>query len=197
MPDDPNEHFFACHLLWWSLRVSFDTELVKTGALADRLEDYNLRLEDIGAWLMDELVRAGRAYRVDGQPRAIPNIEAAEIEQRLRRSLKALDDLAASVAPDEAPGSCAYVAQCSWVVATLRAFVELERALASAPFAAIEDEFIDVMSWLEAQRDAVAASEISAGTRTALHDHTAPVIDAAAHAWRDEVRAISARYPRS
>lgn len=203
MPDATNEHFFACNLLWWSLRVSLGRpELLQAGELAERIEDYERRLEELGAWLMDELVRAGPAYLVDGQNKGISSIDPAAIEQRLVRSLKALEELAASAAStDEARAYCVYVAECSWVVAILRAFVDFERSLSSddvsARYRRIEDEIRDVIAWIEAQRDEIAAEQIQANTLGALREKTAPVIDAAVRAWRDEVRAYSERYPRS
>ncbi|HEX8114279.1 MAG TPA: hypothetical protein VF516_41400 [Kofleriaceae bacterium] len=203
MPDDTNEHFFACNLLWWSLRVSFGrSELLQVDELAERIEEYDDRLEELGAWLMAEFVRAGPTYLVDGQKKGISSIDPAEIEQRLTRSLKALEELAVSVAPTaESRAYCAYVAECSWVVAILRAFADLERNLssddASARYREIQDECTDLIGWIEVQRDAVAAERIPADSRGALHGKIEPVIDAAVRVWRDEVRAYSSRYPRS
>jgi hypothetical protein len=202
MPDATNEHFFACNLLWWSLRVSFArSELMQAGDLVERIEEYEDRLHELGAWLMDELVRAGPAYLVDGQNKGISSVDPEGIEQRLSRALKDLEELAASAAPtDESRARCAYVAGCGWVVAILRAFADLERKLSSADassrYARIEDEVTDLIGWIEAQRDEIA-EQIQADTLTALREKTASVIDAAARAWRDEVRMYSATYPRS
>jgi len=200
MPDDTKEHFFACNLLWWSLRVSFRrSELLQANTLAERIEEYDARLDELGAWLMDELVQVGRAYLVGGQE-GVALLNPPEIEQRVTDSLKALEALAAA-ASDESRAYCVYVAECSWVVAVLRAFVDFERSLSSddvsARYRTIEDEITDVIAWIEAQRDEIAAERIQADTLGALREKTAPVIDAAARAWRDEVRADSARYPRS
>ena len=99
MSDDTNEHFFACYLLWWSLRVSFGRpELLQAGDLTERLEDFDIRLEELVLWLMDEIVRSGPAYMVDGQKKGIASIDPKEIEQRFILSLKALESLAASFA---------------------------------------------------------------------------------------------------
>jgi len=202
MPDDTLEHYFACNLLWWSLRVSFGrSELLQAGELAERLEEYEACLDELGAWLMDQLVHVGRAYLVGGES-GVSLLDPPEIEQRVTHALKALEELAASAAAtDESRAYCVYVAECSWVVAILRAFVDFERSLSSddvsARYRAIEDEIRDVIAWIEAQRDEIAAERIQADTRRALHDRTAPVIDAAARAWPDEVRADSARYPHS
>lgn len=203
MSDDTNEHLFACNLLWWSLRVSFGgSELLQAAELAERIDEYDGRLEELGAWLMDEFVRAGPAYLVAGQKKGISSIDAGEIEQRLTRSLKALEDLAAAVAPtDESRTYCVYVAECSWVVAILRAFVEFERGLSSdevsARYSTIEDEVTDLIGWIDAQCEEIAAERIPAESRGALREKIEPVIDAAGRAWRDEVRAYSSQYPRS
>jgi hypothetical protein len=202
MPDDTKEHFFACNLLWWSLRVSFGrSELMQADELAERIEDYEGRLDELGAWLMDELVQVGRAYLVGGEE-GVSLLNPPEIEQRVTHSLKALEELAASAAPtDESRAYCVYVAECSWVVAILRAFVDFEWSLSSddvsARYRRIEDEISDVIAWIEARRDEIAAEQIQADKLGALREKTAPVIDAAARAWRDEVRADSSRYPRS
>jgi hypothetical protein len=53
MPDDTKDHFFACNLLWWSLRVSFGRpELLQADGLAARLEAYDGRLDELvrGSW---------------------------------------------------------------------------------------------------------------------------------------------------
>jgi hypothetical protein len=200
MPDDAKEHYFACNLLWWSLRVSFARpELLQTGDLAERIEAYNERLEELGLWLMAELVHRGRALAGDTGDAA--QLNPPDIEQRLTRALKALEDLAASAAPvRESRAYCVYVAECGWVGASLRAFVELERSLssedASTKFRQIEAEILDVIAWIEAQRDEVTAAHLPADTLHALRDNTAPAIAATAHAWRDDVRAYSARDPR-
>lgn len=202
MPDDTKEHYFACNLLWWSLRVSFGRpELLQAGELAERLEEYEACLDELGLWLMDELVRVGRAYLIGGQ-KGVTLLNPPEIEQRVTHALKALEELAASAAAtDESRAYCVYVAESSWVVAILRAFVEFERSLSSddvsARYRAIEDEIRDGIAWIEAQRDEIAAERIPADTLGALRDRTAPVIDAAARAWPDEVRADSARYSHS
>jgi hypothetical protein len=203
MPDAANEHLFACNLLWWSLRVSFGgSELLQAAELAERIDEYDGRLEELGAWLMDEFVRAGPAYLVDGQKKGISSIDPAEIEQRLMRSLKAVEDLAASIAPaDESRTYCVYVAECSWVVAILHAFADFERGLSSdevsARYSTIEDEVTDLIGWVDAQRNEIAAERIPAESRGALRERIEPVIDAAARAWRDEVHAYSSQYPRS
>jgi hypothetical protein len=54
-----------------------------------------------------------------------------------------------------------------------------------------------VIAWIEAQRDGIAAERIQGDTLGALRENTAPVIDVAARAWQDEVRADSSRYPHS
>ena len=202
MADDTKQHYFACNLLWWSLRVSFGrSELLQAEELAERIEEYEGRLDELGVWLMEELVRVGRAYLVGGES-GVSLLDPPEIERRVTHSLKVLEELAASAAPmDESRAYCVYVAECSWLVAILRAFVDFERSLSSddvsARYRAIEDEFRDVIAWIEAQRDEVAAERIQADTLGVLHDRTASVIDAAARAWPDEVRADSARYPYS
>lgn len=202
MPDDTKEHLFACNLLWWSLRVSFGrSELVQADDLAERIEAYEDRLDELGAWLMDELVRVGRAYLVGGE-KGVSLLDPPEIEQRVTHSLQALEALAASAAATDGSGAyCVYVAECSWVVAILRAFADFERSLSSddvsARYRTIEDEVREVIAWIEAQRDEIAAERIQADTLRALREKTAPVIDAAARAWDDEVRADSARYPYS
>lgn len=202
MPDDTKEHYFACNLLWWSLRVSFGrSELLQVDELAERIEEYQGRLDELGVWLMEELVRVGRAYLVGGES-GVSLLDPPEIEQRVTNALKALEELAASAAPtDGSRAYCVYVAECSWVVAILRAFVDFERSLSSddvsTRYRAIEDEIRDVIAWIEAQRDEIAAERIPAEMLRALREKTAPVIDAAAGAWRDEVRADSARYPHS
>lgn len=202
MPDDTQEHYFACNLLWWSLRVSFGrAELLHADDLPERLEAYQDRLDELGAWLMDELVRVGRALLVGGES-GVSSLNSPEIEQRVTHALKVLEELAASVAAtDEVRAHCVYVAECSWVVAILRAFVDFERSLSSDDVAAryrtIEDEISGVIAWIEAQRDEIAATRIQVDTLGALRERTAPVVDAAARAWRDEVRADSSRYPRS
>src|SRR3954471_12002549 len=150
MPDDTKEHFFACNLLWWSLRVSFRrSELLQANTLAERIEEYDARLDELGAWLMDELVQVGRAYLVGGQE-GVALLNPPEIEQRVTDSLKALEALAAA-ASDESRAYCVYVAECSWVVAVLRAFVDFERSLSSddvsARYRTIEDEITDVIAW--------------------------------------------------
>jgi hypothetical protein len=85
------------------------------------------------------------------------------------------------------------------VVAILRAFVDFERSMSSddvsARYRTIEAEIRDVIAWIEAQRDEIAAERIPADTLGAMHEKTGPVIDAAARAWRDEVCADSSRYP--
>jgi hypothetical protein len=201
MPDAANEHFFACNLLWWSLRVSFGSELMQADGLADRIESYRGHLDELGLWLMDELVRVGRTYLIGGQ-KGVALLNPPEIEQRVTHALKALEELAASAAAtDESRAYCVYVAECGWVAAILRAFVDFERSLSSddvsARYRTIEDEIRDVIAWIEAQRDEIAAERIPADTLRALREKTAPVIDAAARAWPDEVRADSARYPHS
>jgi hypothetical protein len=201
MPDDTKEHFFACNLLWWSLRVSFGRpELLQADGLAARLEAYDGCLDELGAWLMAELVHVGRTYLVGGQE-GTSSLNPPDVEQRVTHSLKALEQLAASAAPiGEARAYCVYVAECSWVVAILRAFVDFERSLsrgdASARYGAIEPEIGDAIAWIEGQRDEIAAEQIQADTLRALRERTAPVIDAAARAWRDEVAADSSTYPR-
>jgi hypothetical protein len=201
MPDDTQEHYFACNLLWWSLRVSFGRpELLQAGALEERLEEYDACLEELVAWLMDQLVQVGRPLA--GGQDGVSLLHPPEIEQRVTHSLKALEALAASAAPtDESRAYCVYVAECSWVAAIVHAFVDFERSLSSdevsARYRRIEDEIRDVIAWIEAQRDEIAAERVPADTLGALHEKTAPVIDAAARAWRDEVRADSARYSHS
>lgn len=201
MPDDTQEHYFACNLLWWSLRVSFShSELLQADSLEERLEEYDACLDEPVAWLMDQLVEVGR-HLAGGQD-GVSLLHPPEVEQRVTHSLKSLEALAASAAPmDEARAYCVYVAECSWVAAILRAFVDFERSLSSdevlARYRVIEDEIRDVIAWIEAQRDEIAAERIQADTVRALHDRTAPVIDAAARAWPDEVRADSARYSHS
>jgi hypothetical protein len=200
MPDDAKAHYFACNLLWWSLRVSFGRpELLQAGDLPERIEAYNERLEELGLWLMDELVHRGRALA--GVTGDAAQLNPPDIEQRLTRALKALEDLAASAtAMGESRAYCVYVAECRWVVASLRAFVELERSLASedaaAKFRQIQAEIVDVIAWIEAQCDEITEAQLPADTLQALRDKTAPAIDAAARAWRDDVHAYSARYPR-
>ena len=200
IPDDTLEHYFACNLLWWSLRVSFGRpELLQAGELAERLEEYEACLDELGLWLMDELVRVGRAYLIGGQD-GVTLLNPPEIEQRVTHALTALEELAASAAPtDEARAYCVYVAECSWVAAILRAFVEFERSLSSdevsARYRAIEDEIRDGIAWIEAQRDEIAAERIPAETLGALREKTTPVIDAAARAWGEEVRGDRSRYP--
>ncbi len=202
MIDDAKQHYFSCNLLWWSLRVSFGRpELLQAGELAERVEEYDDRLDELGAWLMDQLVQVGRALRIGGQE-GVALLHPPEIEQRARHSLQALEELAGSAAAtDEARAYCVYVAECSWMVAILRAFVDFERSLSSdevsARYRAIEDEIRDVITWIEAQRDEIATERIEADMLRALHDRTAPVLDAVARAWPDEVRADSARYPYS
>jgi hypothetical protein len=202
MADDTKQHYFACNLLWWSLRVSFGrSELLQADELAERIEEYRVRLDELGVWLMEELVRVGRAYLVGGES-GVALLDPPEIEQRVTHAVKALEELAASAAAtDESRAYCVYVAECSWVVAILRAFVDVERSLSSdevsARYRAIEDEIRDVIAWMEAQRDEIAAERIQADTLRALQDRTTPVIDAAARAWPDEARADSARYPYS
>lgn len=202
MADDTKQHYFACNLLWWSLRVSFGRpELLQAGELAESKQEYHGHLDELGVWLMEELVRVGRAYLVGGES-GVALLDPPEIEQRVTHAVKALEELAASAATtDESRAYCVYVAECSWVVAILRAFVDFERSLSSddvsARYRAIEDEIRDVITWIEAQRDEIAAERIQAGTLRALHDRTAPVLDAVARAWPDEVRADSARYPYS
>jgi hypothetical protein len=202
MADDTKQHYFACNLLWWSLRVSFGrTERLQADELAERIEEYRGRLDELGVWLMEELVRVGRAYLVGGES-GVSLLDPPEIEQRVTHAVKALEELAASAAAtDESRAYCVYVAECGWVVATLRAFVDFERSLSSdevsARYRAIEDEIRDVIAWIEAQRDEIAAVQIQADTLRALQDRTAPVIDAAARAWPDEARADCARYPHS
>lgn len=77
----------------------------------------------------------------------------------------------------------------------------MERSLSSddvsARYRAIEDEIREVIAWIEVQRDEIAAERIQSDTLRTLHDRTSLVIDAAARAWPDEVRADSARYPYS
>lgn len=202
MPDDTLEHYFACNLLWWNLRLSFGrSELLQADELAERLEDYRGQLDELGVWLMEEIVRVGRAYLVGGQS-GVALLDPPEIEQRVTHALKALEELAVSAAAtDAARAYCVYVAECSWVLAILRAFVDVERSLSSdevsTRYRAIEDEIRDVIVWIEAQRDEIAAERIQADMLRTLQDRTAPVIDAAARAWPDEVRADSARYPHS
>jgi hypothetical protein len=202
MPDDTKQHYFACNLLWWGLRVSFGrSELLQAGRLADRVEAYQDRLDELGAWLMDQLVRVGRAYLVGGES-GVALLNPPEIGHRVTHALQALEGLAASAAAtDEARPYCVYVAECSWVVAILRAFVDFERSLSSDDVAAryrtIEDEIGDVIAWIEAQRDEIASERIQADTLGALRENIAPVIGAAARAWHDEVRADSSRYPHS
>jgi hypothetical protein len=148
MADDTKEHYFACNLLWWSLRVSFARpELLQAGALAERLEEYEACLDELGAWLMDQLAQVGRCLA--GGQDGVSLLHPPEVEQRVTHSLKALEALAASAAPtDESRASCVYVAECSWVVAILRAFVDVERSLSSdevsTRYRAIEDEIRDV-----------------------------------------------------
>jgi hypothetical protein len=203
MHDETNEHFFACNFLWWSLRVSFGRpELSQAGELAERFDEYDHRLEDLGEWLMDELLRAGRAYTIDGQKQGISHIDPVEIEQRLTSSLRALEDLAASAAPsDESRAYCMYDAECSWVVAILRAFVDIEQSFSGddvrARYREAEGMIADLIMWLRAQRDEVASKQIPVDSLMMVRDKTEPIIDAAARAWRDEVRAYSTRYPRS
>jgi len=200
MPDDTQEHYFACNLLWWSLRVSFGrSELLQADELAERIEAYQDRLDELGAWLMDQLVRVGRILLVGGES-GVSLLNPPEIEHRVAHALKALEELAASAAAtDEVRAYCVYVAECSWVVAILHAFVDFERNLSSDDVAAryrtIEDEIRDVIAWIEAQRDEIAAARIPVDMLRTLRENTAPIIDAAARAWRDEVRADSARYP--
>lgn len=205
MPDDTKQHFFACNLLWWSLRVSFGrSELLQAGELAERIEAYQDRLDELGAWLMGELVRVGRALLVGGESgeSSVSLLNPPEIEHRVTHALKALEELAASAAATDEPRAyCVYVAECRWVVAILRAFVDFERSVSSddvlARYSSIEGEIRDLIAWIEAQREEIAAERIPADTLGALREKTAPVIDAAARAWRDEVRADSARYAHS
>jgi hypothetical protein len=202
MPDDTLEHYFACNLLWWSLRVSFGrSELLQADELAERIEAYQDRLDELGAWLMTELVRVGRANLVGGES-GLSSINPPDIEQRVTHALKALEELAASAAgSDDVRAYCVYVAECSWVAAILRAFVDFERSLSSADvserYRSIEDEIREVIAWIEGQRDEVAAGRLQADTLGVLRNKAAPVIDAAARAWRDEVLADRSRYPRS
>jgi hypothetical protein len=137
MPDDTKQHYFACNLLWWGLRVSFGrSELLQADGLAERIEAYQDRLDELGAWLMDELVRVGRAYLVGGES-GVALLNPPEIEHRVTHALQALEELAASAAAtDEARPYCVYVAESSWVVAILRAFVDFERSLSSDDVAA-------------------------------------------------------------
>jgi hypothetical protein len=200
MPDDTKQHYFSCNLLWWSLRVSFGrSELLQAGDLAERVEEYDDRLDELGAWLMDQLVQVGRALRIGGQE-GVALLNPPEIEQRVTHSVKALEELAASAgATDEARACCVYVAECSWVVAILRAFADFERGLSSddvsARYRRIGDEIREVIAWIEAQRDQIAADQLSADTLGALRDRTAPVIDAATRMWPDQVHGYSASYP--
>jgi len=200
MADDTKQHYFACNLLWWSLRISFGRpELLKAGDLAERVEEYDDRLDELGAWLMDQFMPVGRALRIGGQE-GVALLHPPEIEQRARHSLQALEELAGSAATtDETRAYCVYVAECSWMVAILRAFVGFERSLSSddvsARYRRVEDEIRDVIAWIEAQRDEIAAERLSADTLGALRDKTALAIDAAVRAWPDEVRAYSASYP--
>jgi hypothetical protein len=150
---------------------------------------------------MDELVHVGRTYLVGG-PEGVSSLNPPDVEQRVTHSLKALEELAASAAAmDEARAYCVYVAECSWVVAILRAFVDFERSLSSgevsARYRTIEPEIGDAIAWIEGQRDEIAAEQIQADTLRALREKTAPVIDAAARAWRDQVGADSSTYPHS
>jgi hypothetical protein len=202
MADDTKQHYFACNLLWWSLRVSFGRpELLQAEQLAERIEDYRGRLDELGVWLMEELVRVGRAYLVGGES-GMSLLDPPEIEQRVTHAVKALEALAVSAAPTDASRAyCVYVAECSWLVAILRAFVNFERSLSSdevsARYRLIEDELRDVIAWIDARRDEIASERIQTDTLRALQDRTAPVIDAVARAWPDEVRADTARYPYS
>jgi hypothetical protein len=176
-------------------------ELLQASGLAERIEEYDDRLDELATWLMDQLVQVGRALRIGGQE-GVALLHPPEIEQRARHSLQALEELAGSAATtDEARAYCVYVAECSWMVAILRAFVGFERSLSSdemlARYRGIEDEIRDAIAWIEAQRDEIAAERLSSDTLRALRDKTAPAIDAAVRAWPDEVRAYSASYPGS
>jgi hypothetical protein len=86
-------------------------------------------------------------------------------------------------------------------VAILHAFADFERGLSSdevsARYSTIEDEVTDLIGWVDAQRNEIAAERIPAESRGALRERIEPVIDAAARAWRDEVHAYSSQYPRS
>lgn len=200
--DDAKEHFFACNLLWWNLRVSFGrSELLQADELAGRVEAYQDRLDELGAWLMDQLVRVGRILLVGGES-GVSMLNPPEIEHRVTHALKALEELAASAAAtDEVRAYCVYIAECSWMVAVLHAFVDFERSLSSddvaAGYRAIEEEICDVIAWIKARRDEIAAARIPVDTLTGLREKTAHVIDAAARAWRDEVHMDSSRYARS
>jgi len=199
MRDETNDHFFACNLLWWALRVTFcRLELVQGQGLPDRVDACTVRLEEVNLWLMDELVKAGADYIYEGQRTPLVSLDRAPIETRLTELVRSLEALAASAAPaGVAQGDLIYHAVCGWVAALLRALTELEGALSStepsAAYAKIKDEVVHVIHWFEAQRAGIARTLIPSARLDAL----APAIAFSARAWREMVLVYSERYPRS
>jgi len=200
MRDETNDHFFACYLVWVELRVALwrlET-LLEVDELTERVDEALCRQEEIGAWLMDELIRAKAGYLYKGQRVSLLKIDGDELERRLSESLKSLEELAVSLAPDGvAAAGLAYLAECAWAATVMRNFTELESTLsdtgASPPFADMAAEFATQILWLEAQQaELVAQVAMPADRLNALTG----AVESLAREWREMVFAYSDRYPR-
>ena len=187
MTAEPIEHFLACDQLWWGLRVSFGhPELLQSEDIPERLEEYDVRLDELGGWLMDELVRFGLSH-----------VPPEDIERQMTRLVTSVEDVAGAVATTEALRPyCIFDTECAWIVAMLRAFDDLERGLpgdhAATTYAVIEEEVIELIEWIEAQRDELAQKYATADVVASWRAQTGPFVEEAACAWRDDVRASKA-----